>query len=65
MEITRKSMFSGETNTMDLDVTPGQIEDWKAGTLIQNAMPDLTPDEREFMMTGVTSEEWDAEFGDD
>jgi len=27
-------------------------------------MPDLTPDEREFIMTGSTSEEWDAAFGE-
>jgi len=23
----------------------------------------LTPDQREFLMTGITPEEWEAEFG--
>ena len=32
--------------------------------LIQDACPDLTEDQREFIMTGITSEEWAAEFGD-
>jgi hypothetical protein len=48
---------------LDLDVTQEQLDDWKSGTLIQNAMPQLSPDEREFLMTGVTKEEWDETFG--
>jgi hypothetical protein len=28
-------------------------------------MPELTPDEREYIMTGMTPSEWDAIFGDD
>jgi len=36
---------------------------WEAGTLIQDAMPQLSADQREFIMTGCTSEEWDLEFG--
>ena len=30
--------------------------------LIQNIFPDLTPDEREFIKTGVTPDEWDNMF---
>jgi hypothetical protein len=62
MEITNTSMFTGEENTMHLDVTFEEILDWKGGTLIQNAMPRLDAGEREFMMTGVTPEEWDSTF---
>ncbi len=62
MLITRKSPFSGKTNTLEIDVSDVQLEDWQNGTLIQNAMPNLTPDEREFLMTGITKEEWDATF---
>ena len=65
MQITRVSMFSGKTNTMEIDVTPEQIAAWKAGQLIQKAMPNLSPSEREFIMTGVTSEEWDAKFDEE
>jgi hypothetical protein len=30
--------------------------------LIQDAFPTLTADEREFILTGITSEEWDEIF---
>ena len=58
-------MFSGVTRTLDLPVTEEQIEDWNTGTLIQEAMPQLSADDREFVMTGVTAEEWAVEFGQD
>jgi len=32
--------------------------------LIQEVFPDLTPDEREFVMTGITPVEWDSTFGE-
>jgi len=35
-----------------------QYDAWKGGELIQNAMPNLSADEREFLMTGITPEEW-------
>lgn len=38
---------------------------WQQGAHIQNALPLLTPDEREFLLTGMTPEEWDAAFGED
>lgn len=63
MKITKRSMFTGELHTLELDVTADQIAAWESGVLIQHAMPNLTPDEREFLMTGVTKEEWDAAFG--
>lgn len=59
MLITRVSMFSGATHTLDIPVTQEQLDDWRGGTLIQNAMPNLSPDDREFLMTGVTRDEWD------
>ena len=62
MLITKTSPFSGNTNVMEIDVTQEQIALWESGTLIQNAMPHLTPDEREFIKTGITSEEWDSAF---
>ena len=45
---------------MDIDVTPTQIASWENGLLIQTAMPDLSPDEREFIMTGITPNEWEG-----
>jgi len=65
MKITRTSMFSGIERTLDLPITEAQLSEWKAGGLIQNVMPELSADEREFVMTGVTAQEWSTEFGDE
>ena len=65
MKLTRTSMFTGIERTLDLPVTEAQLSEWEAGTLIQKAMPELTADEREFIMTGVTAQEWAGEFGDE
>tara|TARA_B100001250_G_C19029428_1_gene456729 strand:+ start:219 stop:452 length:234 start_codon:yes stop_codon:yes gene_type:complete len=59
MKISRISMISGETNTMDIDVTHEQLNAWVDGELIQNAMPNLSADEHEFIKTGITSQEWE------
>lgn len=64
MNITRISPFSGKTNTMEIAVTQTQLDEWASGVLIQNAMPHLSPDEREFIMTGITPEEWDKAFSE-
>ena len=65
MKITRTSMLSGIERTRDLEVTEAQMAAFQAGTHIQNAMPHLTDDEREFILTGGTSEEWDEAFGEE
>ena len=66
MQITRKSMMSGITRTLDLPVTLKQMADWKyGGVLIQNAMPHLSMADREFIMTGVTDAEWQQEFAEE
>ena len=58
-------MFTGIERTLDLPITEAQIAQWQAGGLIQNVMPQLTGDEREFIMTGVTAQEWANEFGEE
>lgn len=62
MRVTRVSPLSNKVNQMYLDVTGEQIERWVAGELVQDVMPNLTPEEREFIMTGITPEEWDESF---
>lgn len=62
MIITRTSTLSGHTSSMDIDVTLEQVASWEQGELVQNAMPDLSADEREFIMTGITPTEWDEMF---
>lgn len=63
MHITMTSQMTGESNTMDLPITEAQVNLWKAGTLIQNAFPNLSTDEREFLISGTTKEEWEEAFG--
>lgn len=66
MNITRTSLLSGQTRTIDIPVTEEQLIAWHVrGVHIQDAMPNLTADQREFLLTGITKEEWDAEFGED
>ena len=62
MLIGRGSILTGSTSEMEIDVTEKQITLWMEGALIQDVMPDLSPDEREFLMTGITPAEWDEMF---
>jgi hypothetical protein len=59
MMVIRQSMISGKTNTMELDISEAQLARWQSGGLVQDVFPHLTDDEREFLMTGITKEEWD------
>lgn len=63
MKITRTSRLTGNTSAMDLPITREQLAAWVDGELIQNVMPHLTADQREFMITGITPAEWNAAFG--
>jgi hypothetical protein len=60
--VTRVSMLSHKEHTVKLKLDPNDYQKWQDGALIQNAMPYLTADEREFLMTGITKEEWDTCF---
>ena len=63
MIITRRSKFTGALNMMDLDITQEQLDEWLDGALIQDVMPELNDEEREFLITGATKEEWESIFG--
>ena len=63
MNITRTSRLTGKTSVMDLKITQAQLDAWVNGMLIQDAMPQLPPEHREFLMTGITPDEWDSVFG--
>jgi hypothetical protein len=63
MIISRRSPRTGQINEMDLPITEQQLRDWMSRRmLIQDAMPNLTPEQREFIMTGYTPEDWAAIF---
>lgn len=65
MLVTRKSMFTGIERTLDLDITQEQVDAYNNGAKIQHAFPHLSADDREFIMTGATADEWDNAFGEE
>jgi len=66
MLIIKKSTISGATNSREIDISPEDLRRWEAGgVLIQDAFPHLSDDDREFLMTGITPEEWDEHFSEE
>jgi hypothetical protein len=63
MKVTRKSPLTDVETTLDIDITQDQMDYWESGALIQDAMPNLTPDEREFLISGMTKDDWNNLFG--
>lgn len=62
MQITRTSLISGVTHTIEIPVTVEQLAAYADGALLQQAFPNLPPWQREFIKTGITGEEWQAAF---
>ena len=66
MLVERTSNISGKTTTREIDVTEDQLVRYENREgLVQDIMPDISPDDREFIMTGITPEEWDEVFPDE
>lgn len=69
MKITKISQLTGIEHTMDIDVDQYQmirIENrYHSKELIQNIVPHLSMSEREFLMTGITEQEWNNTFGEE
>jgi hypothetical protein len=58
MQITRTSRISGVTRTLEIPVSEDRLRLWQSGISIEAAMPELCAADREFVMTGITDEEW-------
>ena len=58
MIIVRTSPFTGKVHQMDIPVTEAQIKAWLQGKNIQDAMPNISPEHREFIKTGIHPSEW-------
>ena len=61
--ITTICPFCGESHVVE--VVAEDYADWKNGKLIQDAMPYLTADEREMLISGICPTCWDNMFGDE
>lgn len=68
MLVSKRSMISGHMSTRDIPITEERFAEYmRIGHLvkIQEFFPDLSADDREFLLTGTTPEEWDDTFGED
>lgn len=65
MFIKRISQLTGRHHTRDIPVEREQLQAWSEGMLIQEAMPQVNANDREFLMTGIIPEEWDDAFGEE
>lgn len=68
--ITRRSDLTGVTRSMTMPIPVEKWERWlrmvpSERPLIQDYFPELNEDQREFILTGITPEEWNDAFGDD
>ena len=64
MKIKRFCIFDPTVVTeLDLEITAKQYASWKSGIPIQQAMPHLSADEREFIMTGIPPGDWEKYVG--
>lgn len=50
---------------VNVPATPEQLAAWKGGVLIQRAMPNLTKDQREILISGICGPCFDAMFADE
>lgn len=55
---TRTSLISGKTRRRMYEATREQWRDFDEGAMIQHALPHLSDADREFIITGITEEEW-------
>ena len=45
--------------------TEAQVLAWSSGMHIQDAMPNVSAEDREFIISGITPDHWNAVFGGD
>lgn len=65
MLVTRRSPLSRRETTLDLDVSIDQMEEFQLSIrrrTIQDIFPNLTAEQREFILTGYTPEDWAKMF---
>lgn len=63
VQLPVKCSFCGKT--VILTVPASGLQAWQCGTLIQEAFPELTPAERELMISGMCGECWKKNFGEE
>jgi hypothetical protein len=52
--------FCGDTTSVVVDAA-GFVA-WQSGELVQNALPNLSADDREVLISGICTDCWDKQF---
>ena len=63
MIIIRLCPITQRVASMNIPCTEAQLAAWEGGEMIQNAMPNVSPEDREFVLTGITPTVWANMFG--
>lgn len=65
-DITCRHCITGQPVTATLPVNGFEVAEWHhSAKLVQDAFPQLSGAQREFLLTGITDEEWTGLFGDE
>lgn len=65
MQVTKRSPLTGVEHTLEIDITPEQHAHWEAGLylgFLQEVFPHLDANDRDFLLTGITADEWSDAF---
>lgn len=64
--VIRYNMMTGKFNKAIISITSEQYYRWnQRRELIQDVMPNISKEEREFLMTGYTPDDWEKMFPKD
>ena len=66
VRVHRSSVITGNVNSMVLPTRQGELEYWEESmALVQDVFPHFTPDQREFLISGSTPDEWNELFSEE
>ena len=66
IQVTRQSVLTRQMNTMELPISQEHLDiyDTVGDILVQDAFPNLDKEQREFLISGITPDEWNKHLGD-
>ena len=66
IQVTRQSVITKKMNTMELPIKQEHLDiyDTVGDILVQDAFPNLDKEQREFLISGITPQEWNKYIGD-
>ena len=67
IKVTRQSVITRKMNTMELPISQEHLDiyDTVGDILVQDAFPNLDKEQREFLISGITPDEWNNTFGEE